>query len=53
MHYYTISYIYIELNLDLFKKTLGPVQKVLEDADLGTVYTTIFVYIYNYMCCLS
>ena len=24
-----------ELNLDLFKKTLGPVQKVLEDGDLG------------------
>jgi endoplasmic reticulum chaperone BiP len=24
-----------ELNLDLFKKTLGPVQKVLEDADMG------------------
>lgn len=24
-----------ELNLDLFKKTLGPVQKVLEDSDLG------------------
>lgn len=24
-----------ELNLDLFKKTLGPVQKVLEDADLS------------------
>jgi len=24
-----------ELNLDLFKKTLGPVQKVMEDADMG------------------
>jgi heat shock protein 5 len=24
-----------ELNVDLFKKTLGPVQKVLEDADMG------------------
>jgi heat shock protein 5 len=24
-----------ELNLDLFKKTLGPVQKVLDDADMG------------------
>lgn len=24
-----------ELNLDLFKKTLGPVQKVLEDADMS------------------
>jgi heat shock protein 5 len=23
------------LNLDLFKKTLGPVQKVLEDADMS------------------
>lgn len=24
-----------ELNLDLFKKTLGPVQKVMDDADMG------------------
>merc|ERR1712137_252294 len=24
-----------ELNIDLFKKTLGPVQKVMEDADMG------------------
>jgi len=25
---------FLQLNIDLFKKTLGPVQKVMKDADL-------------------
>ena len=42
IHHSTHIYVCIELNLDLFKKTLGPVQKVLEDADLGTITVYVF-----------
>ena len=44
-----------ELNLDLFKKTLTPVQNVLRDASMAkkevllSLYICIYTYIYIYM----
>lgn len=42
-----------ELNNDLFKKTLGPVKKAMEDADLKKVCTELsHVYFHHIVLCL-
>ncbi len=42
-----------ELNNDLFKKTLGPVKKAMEDADLKKVCTELsHVYFHHTVLCL-